>query len=138
MSPRIKGLSHVGIAVEQIDEVARVLCEVLGTTEAGREELIDDGLRVVSIAAGNTHLELFEPTRLDGSVARFIAQRGNALHHVSLEVEDLAAEIERLKAAGVRLIDEQPRTGAYGIQVAFVHPKATGGILIELSQKPAG
>ena len=137
MTSRVKGLDHIGVAVDQADEVARTLCDVLGATESGREELAGEGLRVISIDAGDTHLELLEPTGPGGAVRRFLDKRGNAMHHICLAVDDLAAELTRLTAAGVPLIDEQPRSGAYGKQVAFIHPRATGGILIELSQKPA-
>jgi methylmalonyl-CoA/ethylmalonyl-CoA epimerase len=137
MTSRLKGLDHIGVAVGDAEGLARVLCEVLGAERRGAEELAGEGLRVVSIQAGDAHLELFEPTRPDGSVRRFLDKRGNAMHHVCLEVEDLAAELERLRAAGVELIDRVPRQGAYGSQVAFIHPRATGGILFELSQKPS-
>jgi methylmalonyl-CoA/ethylmalonyl-CoA epimerase len=136
--PAICGLDHIGIAVDDAGGVARVLCAALGADPRGQEELPGEALRVVSIDAGPVHLELFEPTRPDTAVRRFLDRRGNALHHVCLEVDDLAAALERLRGMGVQLIDETPRQGAYGSRVAFIHPRATGGILFELSERPAG
>jgi methylmalonyl-CoA/ethylmalonyl-CoA epimerase len=136
--PAIRGLDHIGIAVDDAEGVARILCAALGADPRGQEELPAEALRVVSIDAGPVHLELFEPTRPDTAVRRFIDRRGNGLHHVCLEVDDLGAALDRLRDLDVRLIDETPRQGAYGSRVAFIHPRATGGILFELSERPAG
>lgn len=134
--PGVRGLAHLGVAVVDVDTVAATLCAVLGAERLASEVLERDGLRVVSIRAGDAQIELFEPTRADGTVQRFLERRGNAIHHLCLAVDDLDAELARLRSAGVRLIDETPRPGAGGKRVAFVHPQATGGILIELAEPP--
>ena len=130
----IAGLSHVAIAVREADPLVETLVNGLGAAR-GHEELLDDGgLRVVFVHLGPVTLELLEPKRPDHTVAKFLDTRGPGLHHVSLEVGDLAAHLERARAAGVRLIDEEPRPGAHGTQVAFLHPKSLGGVLVELCQ----
>ena len=129
-----RGLSHVAIAVRDADAMARSLVEGLGARR-GDEELLDGGaLRVVFVHLGPVTLELLEPTTPDHTVARFLDTRGPGLHHVSLEVTDIAAHLARAKAAGVKLIDEAPRPGAHGTRVAFLHPKSLGGVLVELCE----
>lgn len=130
----VTGLSHVAIAVREADPLVRMLVEGLGARR-GDEELLDGGaLRVVFVHLGPVTLELLEPRAADHTVAKFLDSRGPGLHHVSLEVRDLAARLAQAKAAGVRLIDERPRPGAHGTQVAFLHPQSFGGVLIELCQ----
>jgi len=130
----VTGLSHVAIAVREADLLVRTLVEGLGARR-GDEELLDGGqLRVVFVHLGPVTLELLEPRSAEHTVAKFLDQRGPGLHHVSLEVRDIAAGLARAKAAGARLIDEHPRPGAHGTQVAFLHPKSFGGVLIELCQ----
>lgn len=130
----VTGLSHIAIAVREADPLAQVLVSALGAVR-GSEELLDDGmLRVVFVHLGPVTLELLEPRSPEHAVARFLDTRGAGLHHVSLEVRDLAAQLARARAAGVRLIDEAPRPGAHGTQVAFLHPKSLGGVLVELCQ----
>ena len=129
-----RGLSHVAIAVRDADAMARSLVEGLGA-RLGDEELLDGGaLRVVFVHLGPVTLELLEPKTPDHTVARFLDTRGPGLHHVSLEVTDLAAHLARAKAAGVKLIDETPRPGAHGTRVAFLHPKSLCGVLVELCE----
>ena len=130
----VTGLSHVAIAVREADLLVRTLVEGLGARR-GDEELLDGGqLRVVFVHLGPVTLELLEPRSAEHTVAKFLDQRGPGLHHMSLEVRDIAAGLARAKAAGARLIDEHPRPGAHGTQVAFLHPKSFGGVLIELCQ----
>ena len=130
-------LSHVAIAVREADPLVDTLVHGLGAVR-GSEELLDDGgLRVVFVHLGPVTLELLEPRREDHTVAKFLEVRGPGLHHVSLEVRDLVAQLARAKAAGVRLIDETPRPGAHGTRVAFLHPKSLGGVLVELCESPA-
>ena len=130
----VRGLSHVALAVHEADPVATRLVEALGGTRA-REELLDDGaLRVVFVQLGPVTIELLEPRSPDHTVARFLDARGPGIHHVSLEVDDLVATLDRARAAGVRLVDETPRRGAHGSQVAFLHPKSLFGVLLELCQ----
>lgn len=130
----IQGLSHIAIAVREADALVKTLVEALGARR-GSEELLDDGgLRVVFVHLGPVTIELLEPQRADHTVAKFLDTRGPGLHHVSLEVEDVAAHLARAKASGVRLIDETPRAGAHGSRVAFLHPKSLGGVLVELCE----
>ena len=130
----VRGLSHIAIATPDADALATTLVQALGARR-GEEELLDDGgLRVVFVHAGPVTIELLEPRDPNHTVAKFLEKRGPGLHHVSLEVADLPAALERSRGAGVRLIDEQPRTGAHGSSVAFLHPSAFGGVLVELCQ----
>ena len=132
----VRALSHIAIAVREADALVETLVNGLGATR-GAEELLDDGgLRVVFVHLGPVTLELLEPKRADHTVAKFLDTRGPGLHHVSLEVTGIVAQLARAKAAGVRLIDEAPRAGAHGSQVAFLHPKSLGGVLLELCQSP--
>ena len=134
MSDGITGLSHVAIATRDADALAKSLVDGLGARR-GDEELLEGGaLRVVFVHLGPVTLELLEPKTQEHTVAKFLDARGPGLHHVSLEVTDLAAHLARAKAAGVRLIDEAPRPGAHGTQVAFLHPKSLGGVLVELCE----
>lgn len=130
----VTALSHIAIATPDADALAATLVAALGATR-GVEELLDDGaLRVVFVHAGPVTFELLEPRNDAHTVAKFIATRGPGLHHVSLAVDDLPAALARCSDAGVRLIDAQPRAGAHGSQVAFLHPKSMGSVLIELCQ----
>ena len=132
--PTVVALSHAAIAVREAETLVATLTKALGGTLAG-EELLDDGaLRVVFVRLGPVMLELLEPRSSDHTVAKFLETRGPGLHHVSLEVADLTQALAACRAAGVRLIDETPREGAHGSEVAFLHPKSLGGVLVELSQ----
>ena len=127
-------LSHIALATPDADALAATLAPALGATR-GEEELLDGGtLRVVFLHVGSVTWELLEPRSPDHTVARFIEKRGAGLHHVSLEVADLESALARAREAGVKLIDERPRPGAHGTQVAFLHPSSLGGVLIELCQ----
>ena len=131
----VTGLAHVAIAARAADPLVDVLVSALGATR-GDEELLDDGaLRVVFVHLGPVTIEILEPRSPDHTVARFLETRGAGLHHVSLEVTDLEAALERCRDAGVRLIDETPRAGAHASRVAFLHPKGLGGVLVELCQR---
>lgn len=134
MSDGIKSLSHVAIATRDADELAKTLVDGLGARR-GAEELIDGGaLRVLFVHLGPVTLELLEPKSAEHTVAKFLDTRGPGLHHVSLEVTDIAAHLADAKAAGVKLIDDTPRPGAHGTRVAFLHPKSLGGVLVELCE----
>jgi methylmalonyl-CoA/ethylmalonyl-CoA epimerase len=128
----VTGLSHIAIAVREADPIAALMTEALGATAGGEEMLDDGGLRVVFLHLGPVTIELLEPRSEGHTVAKFLETRGPGLHHMSLDVADLAGTLERCKSAGVRLIDERPRPGAHGTQVAFLHPKSLGGVLLEL------
>jgi methylmalonyl-CoA/ethylmalonyl-CoA epimerase len=134
VSDTIIGLSHVAIATRDADELAKTLVDGLGARR-GAEELIDGGaLRVLFVHLGPVTLELLEPKSAEHTVARFLDTRGPGLHHVSLEVTDIAAHLAAARAAGVKLIDDTPRPGAHGTRVAFLHPKSLGGVLVELCE----
>ena len=133
-APNITSLAHVAIATADADALATTLATTLGATR-GAEELLDEGrLRVVFVHLGPVTLELLEPQSPDNTVAKFLERRGPGLHHVSFEVADLEAALRHARDAGVRLIDEQPRAGAHGSRVAFLHPAGLGGVLVELCQ----
>ena len=134
----VSALSHVALAVREADPIAEMFVLALGATRGG-EELLDGGaLRVVFLHLGPVTLELLEPRSPEHTVARFLESRGPGLHHVSLETGDIAAMLAQAKASGAQLIDEQPRPGAHGTQVAFLHPKSFGGVLVELCQSKDG
>jgi methylmalonyl-CoA/ethylmalonyl-CoA epimerase len=131
----LKRIDHIGVAVEDAGRVARLFCEILGTDPAGEDSLEAEGLEVVSVAAGSDTIEFFTPTRPEHTVRRFLDRRGgNALHHICIEVDDLEHELKRLRGLGIEVVDHEPRTGAHGKRVAFLHPRSTGGLLIELSE----
>jgi len=132
----IRRLDHLGIAVANIEESLRFWEGALGLRLGGREVVSSEGVEVAFLPAGETRIELLESRRADSAVAGFLGKRGPGLHHVTLEVDDLAAMIERLAAAGVTVLDRVPRTGAGGSRVAFVHPRSTGGVLLELVERP--
>ncbi len=127
-------LDHVAIAVASLEESLKFYKEQFGLTCLSIEVVAEQGVRVAKLDAGNTHIELLEPLSPDSPVGKFINQRGPGIHHICVGVCDLKKELEMLKGSGARLIDEQPKIGAGGAQIAFVHPKSTGGVLIELSQ----
>lgn len=131
-------LDHLGIAVESLDSAESFWSQTLGLKTAGREVVEEQGVTVSFIPAGEPSIELLEPLEEEeGPVGRFLARRGPGIHHICLRVDDLDSLLARLKEAGVKLIDETPRQGAHGMRIAFVHPQATGGILLELAE-PAG
>jgi len=128
-------VDHLGIAVRSIEQAARLYTEGLGLRLERIEEVEDQGVKVGFIPLGETEVELLEPTD-DGPVARFLAKRGEGLHHLCLEVPDIAAAMERLRQHGVRLLSDEPLPGAGGCLVVFVHPRSANGVLLELTQKP--
>ena len=122
---------HVGIAVDDLDAAILIYADLFGGTLEHRQRVEDQGVEAASLRVGESRIELLEPLGPDTPVGRFLAKRGPGLHHVAFEVEDVASELERLKAHDVLLVDETPRRGLFGLQVAFVHPEATGGVLAE-------
>jgi methylmalonyl-CoA epimerase len=124
-------LHHLGIAVDDLDAAILVYSDLFGATLEHRERVEDQGVEAASLRVGASRIELLQPLGPDTPVGKFLAKRGPGMHHMAFEVEDLPAELERLKAHDVLLIDEQPRRGLFGLQVAFVHPEATGGVLAE-------
>ena len=132
----VTALAHVAIAVPDADAFAATLATALGAVRDGEERLEGGALRVVFVRLGPLTLELLEPRAAGHTVARFLAARGPGLHHLSFEVGDLPAALARARAAGVTLVDERPRAGAHGPQVAVLHPRSLGGGLIELCAAP--
>jgi methylmalonyl-CoA epimerase len=124
-------LHHLGIAVDDLDAAILVYSDLFGATLEHRERVEDQGVEAASLRVGDSRIELLQPLGPDTPVGKFLAKRGPGMHHMAFEVEDLAAELARLKAHDVLLIDEKPRRGMFGLQVAFVHPEATGGVLAE-------
>jgi len=129
-----KKINHIGIAVKNIEASLPFYRDVLGMTFEGSEEVAEQKVRVAFLAVGESRIELLEPTADDSPVAGFIAKNGEGIHHIAYEVDDLVAALDRLGEQGVRLIDRQPRNGAHGTRIAFLHPRATGGVLTELCQ----
>ena len=130
----IKGIDHVGIAVKSIDEAKKFWVDTLGLKLSRIEEVPGQKVRVAILEAGGTTIELLEPTSPDSPVQRFIEKRGEGLHHLTLQTDNLAERLKKLKAANVGLIDEQPRIGAGGAKIAFLHPKSAHGVLVELCE----
>ena len=129
-----KKINHIGIAVKSIEASTPFYRDVLGMTFEGTEVVAEQKVKVAFFAVGESRVELLEPTADDSPVAKFLEKNGEGTHHVAYEVDDLVATLAKLKAAGVRLIDEVPRCGAHGTRIAFLHPKASGGVLTELCQ----
>ena len=125
-------VAHVGIAVDDIHEALGFYKDILGIDPA--PETHADGAAIVSVHVGDVEIEFMRPTAQNGPVAKFLEKRGPGIHHISLEVPDLEAALSECQRYGYRLIDKEPRPGAGGRRVAFIHPKATGGILLELTE----
>jgi methylmalonyl-CoA/ethylmalonyl-CoA epimerase len=131
-STRGTRIAHIGIAVRALDELFPFFRDVLGLPET---ELADsDGARIVGVAVGESLVELLEAESRDSPIGRFIAKRGPGIHHVCFAVDDLDAALERCRRAGIALIDATPRIGAEGKRIAFLHPRSTGGVLVELTE----
>lgn len=128
-------IDHLGIAVKSIEETAKFYAESLGLTVAHTEEVPDQKVKVAMIPVGESKLELLEPTCPESPIASTIEKRGEGVAHVAFTVDNIEEALAQAKAAGCRLIDETPRIGAGGIKVAFIHPKSSYGVLIELCEK---
>ena len=127
----VRGIHHVGIAVDDLDAAIERYASLFGATLEHRDRVEDQGVEAASLRVGGSRVELLAPLGADTPVGRFLAKRGPGMHHVAFEADDVGAELERLKADGVELVDEVPRRGLFGLQVAFVHPESTGGVLAE-------
>jgi methylmalonyl-CoA epimerase len=123
------GIHHVGIAVDDLEAAIKRWTALVGATLEHRERVDDQGVEAASLQVGGSRIELLAALGDDTPVGKFLAKRGPGVHHVAFETDDMGAELARLKADGVELIDETPRRGMFGLQVAFVHPEATGGVL---------
>jgi len=127
-------INHIGIAVKSLDASLTFYRDNLGMAFAGIEEVAEQKVKVAMLQIGESKIELLEPTSEDSPVAKFIEKNGPGIHHVAYEVNDIEAAIAKLMADGARMIDEQPRQGAHGARIAFVHPKSSNGVLTELCQ----
>jgi methylmalonyl-CoA/ethylmalonyl-CoA epimerase len=131
---KIKRIAHLGIAVHDLEGPKKLFADQMGLEKQGEEVVAAQKVKVSFIKVGESSLEFLLPTAPDGAVAKYLEKSGPGIHHLALEVEDIDAALVELKAAGVRLIDETPRAGAHGARIAFIHPKSTFGMLIELCQ----
>lgn len=131
----IKKIDHIGIAVRSLDEALPFYTEILQLPLLGIEEVESEKLKVAFLKAGETKLELLEPTSEESAVAKFIEKRGEGLHHVALGVDSIQERINEIKEKGIRMIHDVPKIGAGGAKVAFMHPKSTGSVLYEFCEQ---
>lgn len=134
----IKKIDHLGIAVKSIEEAAKFYTDVLGLTVDHIEVVAEQKVRTAMIMVGESRVELLEPTDPTSTVAKFLETRGEGIHHVAYAVESVEDALAQAKASGARLIDEMPRIGAGGARIAFIHPKSSFGVLVELCQRDGG
>ena len=127
-------IDHIGVAVEDIDEAVTLYRDRFGMREQHRETVEEQGVDAVLLEIGEGHVELLSPLGAETAVGKFLERNGPGLHHVAYQTDDIDSRLEELREAGLRLIDEQPRTGIRGSRVAFLHPKGTGGVLTEIVQ----
>jgi methylmalonyl-CoA epimerase len=128
----VRGIHHVGVAVNDLDEAVVTYERLFGARLERRDALADQGVEAASLLVGGSRVELLTPTGQDTPVGRFLAKRGPGMHHVALETDDVQEALDELAAAGAQLIDETPRQGLFGLEVAFVHPDAVHGVLTEV------
>ena len=131
----VKNIDHIGIAVSNLQESLSFWEKSLGIELHGIEEVAEQKVRTAFLPIDDTEIELLESTSPDSSVAKFIEKHGEGLHHIAIRVDDIDATLAELKAKGVKLIDETPRNGAGGARIAFVHPRSTHGVLLELCER---
>ncbi|MFL5823773.1 MAG: methylmalonyl-CoA epimerase [Solirubrobacteraceae bacterium] len=133
----LSAIDHIGVAVEDLDAALALYEKGLGMTLVHRETVSEQGVEAVLLDVGDSHVELLQPLGADTAVGKFLARRGPGLHHVAYRVADVESALRQLAAAGLRLIDEQPRQGIRNSRVAFLHPASTGGVLTEIVQPAA-
>src|SRR5450756_2405931 len=131
----LKNIDHIGIAVSNLQESLSFWETSLGIEPHGTQEVPEQKLRTAFLPVGDTEIELLESTSPESSIAKFIEKHGEGLHHIAIRVDDIEAALAELKAKGIQSIDETPRNGAGGARIAFVHPKATHGVLLELCER---
>ncbi|MDQ4048797.1 MAG: methylmalonyl-CoA epimerase [Actinomycetota bacterium] len=131
-------IDHIGVAVEDLDESIALYRDRLGMREQHRQTVEEQGVEAALLEIGDSHVELITPIGPDTAVARFLERSGPGMHHVAYRTDDIQGALGRLRDAGLRLIDERPRTGIRESRVAFVHPKSTGGVLTEIVQPAEG
>jgi methylmalonyl-CoA/ethylmalonyl-CoA epimerase len=129
-----KKLAHIGIAVESLDDWIPYYRDVLGLELLGIEEVAEQKVKVAFLKLGEGAIELLEPTSDDSPISKFLQSRGGGIHHLAIQVDSIEDELDRHRDASARLIDSEPRNGAHNMKVAFIHPKTTGGVLVELCQ----
>ena len=128
----VRGIHHVGVAVSHLDEAIATYERLFGARVEYRDSLAEQGVEAAALLVGEGRVELLEPTGDDTPIGRFLARRGPGMHHVALETDDVEAAVRELSEVGAQLIDEAPRRGLYGLEVAFVHPDAVHGVLTEV------
>jgi methylmalonyl-CoA/ethylmalonyl-CoA epimerase len=131
----VRKVDHIGVAVSNLEEALKTYTDVLGLELQGTEVVEEQKVRVAFMPVGDTEIELLESTDPEGPIAKFIEKRGQGIQHIAFRVDNIEEALERMRQKGVRLIDEKPRYGAGGARIAFLHPKATGGVLVELCER---
>ena len=131
----VRKVDHIGVAVSNLEEALKIYTDVLGLKLHGTEVVEEQKVRVAFMPVGDTEIELLESTDPEGPIAKFIEKRGEGIQHIAFRVDDIEEALEQMRQQGVRLIDEKPRYGAGGARIAFLHPKATGGVLVELCER---
>lgn len=131
----VSKIDHIGIAVNDLDEAVKLYKDVLGLELHGVEVVEEQKVKVAFLPVGGSEIELLESTSPEGPIAKFIESKGQGIQHIAFQVDDIEEALEEMKAKGMRLIDEKPRYGAGGAKIAFLHPKSTGGVLIELCER---
>ena len=125
-------IDHIGIAVKSLTEAIKVYETAIGLKVTGFDQVDEQGVRVAMLDIGESRIELLEPTGSNSPIEKFIAKRGEGIHHIAVTVENIEEALERLKSAGIRLVDSTPRHGAHNTRTAFIHPSSTHGVLLEL------
>jgi len=137
MSKIMKKIEHIGVAVKNLNEAMKIYSESLSLEIEGTEEIKEQKVKVAFIPVGESRIELIESTDPNGPIAKFIERKGEGIHHIALEVDHIEDALQKLKEKGVQLIDEKPRIGAHKMKIAFLHPRSTKGVLLELCEKHA-
>ena len=133
----IQKINHIGIAVKSLEDHIPFYRDVLGLTLEGIEEVADQNVRVAIFKVGEVHIELLEPLSEDSPIAKFMDKKGEGMHHIAYQTDDIREELSKFQEKEIQLIDEEPRSGAHETQIAFLHPKSSGRVLTEICQ-PAG
>ncbi len=131
----VKKVDHIGVAVSNLEEALKFYQEVMGLNLQGIEVVEEQKVKVAFLPIGDTEIELLESTDKEGPIAKYIEKKGEGIQHIAYRVEDIEEALEEMRSKGIRLIDEKPRYGAGGAKIAFLHPKSTHGVLIELCQR---
>ncbi len=131
-----KKIDHIGIAVKSLEASLPLYTEHLKLKLLGIEEVESEGVKVAFLKVGESKIELLEPLNNESPIAKFIEKKGEGIHHIALGVDDIKNRVKEIKEKGLRMINDEPKTGAGGAQIAFMHPKSTGGVLYELCEKP--